>query len=340
MKTLLRFPARLRRQLLLSIGFTAAGAATGLLFSAPAHAQAATYPDKPARIVVPFPPGGSTDLLARQLAERLTKSLGQPFIVENKPGAGGTVGADLVAKSPPDGYTILIGVTGTNAISASLYSKLPFDPARDLVPITMLVNSPLVLVVNDTVPARDVRSFIEYAKANPGRIAHGSPGNGTSMHLTGEMFALDSGTRLNHVPYKGSAGAVTDLLGGQINAMFADLLVLLPHIQAGKVKALGVTSRTRHPMLPDVPTIAESGLAGFEALSWQGLFVPAGTPPAVIDTLNKAIVTEIRSSDMADFFSKRGFVVSGDSPAAAAAFIGAEIPKWARIVKASGAKVD
>lgn len=312
-------------------------AAAGL---APEMSAAQAFPTKTVRIVVPFPPGGSTDLLARRIAEKLAGPLGQPVIVENKPGAGGTVGADFVAKSPADGHTLLLGVTGSNAIAGSLYAKLPYDPAKDFDPVTMVVSAPLVIVTNSSVPGATVGEFIAHAKQNPGKLTHGSPGNGTSMHLTGEMFALASDTKLNHIPYKGSAAALQDLLGGQINAMFGDLLVVTPHVKAGKLKALAVTSKQRHPMLPDVPTVAESGLAEFEALSWQGLFAPAGTPAPVLARLNEEVLKILKSPDMQEFFSSRGFIVNGNSPAEAKRFIDSEVAKWGRIVKASGARVD
>ncbi|MGD9946523.1 MAG: Bug family tripartite tricarboxylate transporter substrate binding protein [Burkholderiaceae bacterium] len=311
----------------------AAGLPTGA-----AYAQA--FPNKPLRIIVPFPPGGSTDLLARRIAEKLSVSFGQPVIVENKPGAGGTLGSDQVAKSAPDGYTLLMGVTGSNAIAGALYQKLPYDPAKDFDPVTMVVSAPLVLVTNQAMPGTTVADFIAHAKRNPEKVTHGSPGNGTSMHLTGEMFALASETRLVHIPYKGSAGAVQDLLGGQISAMFGDLLVVLPYVKEGRLKAIAVTSKQRHPMLPDVPTVAESGLRDFEALSWQGLFAPAGTPAPVLARLNEETVKALKSPDMHEFFATRGFVVGGNSPAEAKRFIQDEVAKWGRIVKASGAKVD
>jgi tripartite-type tricarboxylate transporter receptor subunit TctC len=317
-----------------------AGCAVATAIGWPADASAQAWPTRPVRIVVPFPPGGSTDLLARRIAEKLAAPLGQAVIVENRPGAGGTVGADHVAKSAPDGNTLLIGVTGPNAIAASLYANLPYDPAREFDPVTLVVSAPLVVVAGANLPATTLAEFIAHARENPGKIAHGSPGNGTSMHLTGEMFALASGTKLNHIPYKGSAGPLNDLLGGQIDAMFGDVLVVLPHLKEGKLKALAVTSQQRHPMLPAVPTMAESGFPEFEALSWQGLFAPAGTPAPVLEKLNEEVVKVLKSADMQAFFALRGFVVAGNSPAEAKRFVAGEIEKWGRIVKASGARVE
>lgn len=270
--------------------FTFATVATlGIALTPMGWAQ--TYPNKPIKIVVPFPPGGSTDLLARRLGEKLAASLGQPVVVENKPGAGGTTGADSVAKSPADGYTLLMGVTGSNAISASLYPSLPYDPLKDFAPVSQVVSAPLVLAVAAASPIKTVRDYLVAALANP--MTYGSPGNGTSMHLTGEMFEMATGVKLTHVPYRGSGPALNDLLGGSLQSMFGDFLVLLPQIKAGKVVPLAVTSIRRHPLLPDVPTVSESGLpglAGFEATSWQGVFAPATTPRDVVAKLNAELV--------------------------------------------------
>lgn len=313
--------------------------ASALLAAAalPSTVRAQAWPGKPIRLVVPFVPGGSTDLLARRIGEKLSAALEQPVIVENRGGAGGTTGTDSVAKSPADGYTLLFGVTGTNAISATLYPKLPYDPVRDFAPITLVVSAPLVIVVNATSPLRDLGELAAFAKANPGKLTHGSPGNGTSMHLTGEMFALASGTRLVHVPYRGSAPAMQDLIGGQIDLMFGDLLVVSPMVSAGKLRALAVTSAQRHPMYPNVPTVAESGFAGFEALSWQGVFAPAGTPAPVVSRLSTELGRILTSPDLKEYFASRGFIVEARSPEATGRFVQDEVDKWGRIVKASGA---
>jgi tripartite-type tricarboxylate transporter receptor subunit TctC len=307
---------------------------------AQAQAQPATgaqaYPDRMIRIVVPFPPGGSTDLLARRLAERFQSSMGQTVIVENRPGAGGTVGSDTVARAAPDGYTLLIGVTGSHGVSVSLNPKLPYHPLRDFEPISSLVTAPLVIVVGPDSPARTLADYVAQAKAKPGEITHSSPGTGTSMHLTGEMFNLAAGTKLVHVPYRGSAGAINDLIGGQVQSMFSDLLVAMPFMQANRIRPLAVTSLQRHPMLPDVPTVAESGYPNFEALSWQGLFAPAGTPKAVIDRLNAETRAALESPQIKDFFSKQGMDVRASTPAEFRAFIEREIPKWANIIKEAG----
>jgi tripartite-type tricarboxylate transporter receptor subunit TctC len=315
--------------------------AAGLLAALPLGAAAQALPSKPLRIVVPFPPGGSTDLLARRIGEKLATSLGQPVVVENKPGAGGVTGADFVAKAAPDGYTLLMGVTGSNAIAASLYPKMPYDTLKDFAPVSQVVSAPLVLAVNANSPIKTVRDYIAAAKAKP--MDYGSPGNGTSMHLTGEMFDLATGTKLTHVPYKGSAPALNDMLGGTLQSMFGDFLVLLPQVKAGKVTPIAVTSTRRHPMLPDVPTIAESGIAGlqnFEATSWQGLFAPAATPRDVVAKLNAEVVKALDSADIKEFFGSQGFIVGGGTPEQFKALIDAEVPKWGRVIKAANVKID
>lgn len=302
-----------------------------------AHAQGAA---KTVRIVVPFPPGGSTDLLARRVGEKLSAAWGQTVIVENRAGAGGTVGADYVAKSAPDGTTLLMGVTGSNAIAQALYPRLPYDVLKDFAPVSMVVSSPLVVTVNPAVKANTLAEFVALAKARPGSISYGSAGNGTSMHLTGEMFKQATKTSMVHIPYRGSAGMLTDLMGGQIDATFGDLLVVMPQLEAGKLRPLAVTSKQRHPQLPNVPTVAESGYPGFEALSWQGVFAPAGTPPELVERLSADVNKAVRTPDMRDYFAARGFLVEGTTPAAFRTFLEAEVKKWSAIVKVSGAKAD
>ena len=312
------------------IGHTIAGAAT-LTALGPARAQA--FPSKALRLVVPFPPGGSTDLLARRIGEKLAAALGQPVVVDNRPGAGGATGSVEVARAPADGHTLLFGVTGTHAISPALNPKLGYDPKADFAPVSVVVSAPLVLVVRSESPHQKMADLVAWARKNPERLTHGSPGNGTTMHLTGEMWGLATTTKLTHVPYKGSAPALQDLLGGQIEAMFGDLLVVLPLVNSGKLRALAVSSRQRHPLLPAVPTMAEEGLADFEALSWQGLFVPAATPAAALERLNAEVVKAVRAPDLKDFFAERGFVVEAKSVDESRRFIDGEIAKWARIVK-------
>jgi tripartite-type tricarboxylate transporter receptor subunit TctC len=302
-----------------------------VLWSAPVAAQ--SYPNRLIRIVVPFTAGGSTDVLARRLGEKMAQSMGQPVIVENRPGAGGTVGSDFVAKAPADGYTLLMGVTGTHGISVSLYQKLPYHPLKSFEPISMVVRAPLVLVTGPAIPAANLKEFVAFAAAKPGDVTHSSPGNGTSMHLTGEMFNIATHTQLVHVPYRGSAGAVNDLIAGHVQSMFGDILVVLPFVQNQQIKALAVTSAVRHPLLPEVPTVAEQGYPGFEALSWQGLFAPAGTPPEMVAKLNAETVKALESPDIKDFFARQGFLVGGSTPEGFRAFIEAEIPNWAEVIR-------
>ncbi|MGJ7483801.1 tripartite tricarboxylate transporter substrate binding protein [Variovorax sp. LT2P21] len=327
----------LQRGRRLALGGAMALAATAML---PSMAAAQSFPTKPIRIVVPFPPGGSTDLLARRIGEKLAAVWGQPVVVDNRAGAGGTLGADYVAKSAPDGYTLLMGVTGSNAIANALYPKLPYDVVKDFAPVSLVVSSPLVLVRNPNFAPKTVQELAAAAKAKPGSISYGSPGNGTSMHLTGEMFKLSAKVSMLHIPYRGSAGALSDLMGGQIDTMFGDFLVVWPQLEAGKLQPIAVTSKTRHKMLPAVPTIAESGYPGFEALSWQGLFAPAATPPAIVEQLNREVNKALASADIQEYFGSRGFTLGGSSATEFKAFVKVEADKWAKIVQASGAKPD
>jgi tripartite-type tricarboxylate transporter receptor subunit TctC len=320
-----------------------AAAALTLAAFAPAHAQ--TWPAKPVRIVVPFPPGGTTDIVARAIGVELQKMWQQPVVIENRPGAGGNIGADLVAKSPPDGYTLLMGTVGTHAINQALYTqsgtKMAFDPVRDFVPITLVAGVPNVMVVNAKLPVNTVAEFIVYAKARPGQLNMASSGNGTSIHLSGELFKTMTGVYMVHFPYRGSAPAVTDLLAGTMTVMFDNLPSALPHIKSGQLKALAVTSRTRSPALPNVPTVEEAaGLKGFEASSWFGLFAPAGTPRAIIDKVQSDVAKALSNPEIRERFLAQGADPSGNTPEQFAGFIKAETDKWTRVVKFSNAKVD
>lgn len=320
-----------------------AAAAFAVVALSPAQAQ--TWPAKAVRIVVPFPPGGTTDIVARSLGVELQRMWQHPVVIENRPGAGGNIGADLVAKSAPDGYTLLMGTVGTHAINAALFAqsgtKMPFDPAKDFVPITLAAGVPNVMVVSAKLPVNTVAEFIEYAKARPGQLNMASSGNGTSIHLSGELFKTVTGVYMVHFPYRGSAPAVTDLIAGNMNVMFDNLPSALPHIKSGRLKALAVTSRTRSPALPNVPTIEEAaGLKGFDASSWFGLFAPAGTPRAVVDKVQADVAKALALPEVRERFLAQGADPGGNTPEQFAAFIRAETDKWTRVVKFSNAKVD
>ena len=330
-------PALRRRHLILS----SAGAA---LCPTALWAQAG-WPNKPVRIVVPFAAGGTTDILARALAPELGKVFGQTFIVDNKPGAGGNLGADAIAKSAPDGYNLLMGTVGTQAINAALYPKMPFDPVRDFVPITLVAGVPNVLVMNpakaEAAKIANVADLIRYAKANPGKLNMASSGNGTSIHLAGELFKSMTGTYMVHFPYRGSGPALLDLIGGTMDLMFDNLPSALPQIKAGKLKALAVTSATRSAAVPDLPTIAEAGpVKGFEASSWFGLLAPAGTPADIVNRIQHETAKAMQLPVLKERLLSQGAIPGGQSPAEFAAFIAAETAKWAKVVKVSGAKVD
>jgi tripartite-type tricarboxylate transporter receptor subunit TctC len=335
-----RIPSASRRRLLAS---AIAIALAGLL---PAVAQAqGAWPTKPVRIVVPFAPGGTTDILARALAPELSKAFGQSFIVENKPGAGGNIGADLVAKAAPDGHTFLMGTVGTHGINKSLYSKMPFDPQKDFVPVTLVAGVPNVMVVNaEKAAARGIHTaadFVKYAKANPGKINMASSGNGTSIHLAGELFKSMAGVYMIHFPYTGSGPALMGMLGGDMDVMFDNLPSSMPHIKAGKLKALAVTSAQRSAALPDVPTVEEAAkLKGFEASSWFGLLAPAGTPQDIVNRVQQETAKALATPQMKERLLAQGAIPSGNTPAQFAQMIDREIRKWAPVVKASGAKVD
>ena len=327
-----------RRSLLLALTTTA------LTLALPVSAQS-TWPNRPVKIVVPFAPGGTTDILARAVAPELSRALGQAFIVENRTGAGGNLGADVVAKSAPDGYTILMGTVGTHGINKALYDKMPFDPVKDFAPITLVAGVPNVMIMN-TEKARSlgintVADFIRVAKASPGKFNMASSGNGTSIHLAGELFKSMSGTFMLHFPYRGSSPALLDMLAGNMDVMFDNLPSSMPHIRSGKLKALAVTSAQRSAVLPDVPTIEEAGkLKGYEASSWFGLLAPAGTPPDIVSRIQQEVTKSLSTPAMKEKLLAQGAIPGGNTPQEFAKMIDAEIKKWAQVVKASGAKVD
>jgi tripartite-type tricarboxylate transporter receptor subunit TctC len=325
---------------------TLAGIAlTAISFVAfPAFAQN-TWPNKPVRIVVPFAPGGTTDILARAVAPELTKAFGQPFVVDNRAGAGGNVGADLVAKAPADGYTLLMGTVGTHGINKSLYAKMPFDPQKDFAPITLVAGVPNVMVMNTEKAARlginSVADFVKYAKANPGKLSMASSGNGTSIHLAGELFKSKNGIFMTHIPYRGSGPALLDMIGGNVDVMFDNLPSAMPQIKGGKLKAFAVTSAERSGAMPELPTVEEAGkLKGFEASSWFGLLAPAGTPPEIVSRIQQEVAKALATPAIKEKMLAQGAIPSGNTPQEFAKLIDAEITKWAQVVKASGAKVD
>ena len=322
-------------------------AALGGLAAAPehAHAQAAAWPSRPVRIVVPFAAGGTTDILAREIAPELQKAFGQPFVVDNRPGAGGNVGADAVAKSAPDGYTLVMGSVGTHATNGLMYATMPYDAAKDFAPITLVAGVPNVVVLNPQKAAErkitDVPSLIAWARANPGKLNMASSGNGTSIHLAGELFKTMSGTYMVHFPYRGSGPALLDLMGGTVDIMFDNLPSALPQIKAGKLTAIAVTSAERSAALPDVPTVEQAGrLKGFEASSWFGLLAPAGTPADVVQRLQQETAKALASPAVKQRLLAQGAIPGGGTPQQFQTMIAAESAKWAKVVKTSGAKVD
>ncbi|NDP64093.1 tripartite tricarboxylate transporter substrate binding protein [Polaromonas sp.] len=305
------------------------------------------WPARPVKIVVPFAPGGTTDILARAMAPELQKAFGQPFVVENRAGAGGNIGADVVAKSAPDGYTLLMGTVGTHGINKALYSKLAFDPQKDFAPITLVAGVPNVMVVNaekaKAAGINNVTDFIRAAKANPGKFNMASSGNGTSIHMAGELFKTMSGIHMVHFPYGGSGPALMAMVGGDIDVMFDNLPSSMQLIKSGKLKALAVTSAQRSAALPDVPTVEEAGgpaLKGFEASSWFGLLAPAGTPPDIINRIQQEAAKSLGTPAIKEKLLAQGAIPGGNTPEQFTAFINAEHKKWAQVVKTSGAKVD
>ena len=298
------------------------------------------YPMKPVRMVVPFPAGGATDIVGRLIAQKLSESWGQQVIVDNRGGAGGTIGSDVAAKSPPDGYTMLLGTSSTHAIAPSLYSKLPYDPVRDFLPVTLVASATILLAVHPSLPAKNVRELIALAKKQPNALSFASSGNGGISHLIGEHFKALGGIQMLHVPYKGDTPALVDLVSGQVHLMFGTAVSFLPYVKSGRLNALAVTNPRRSPIVPNVPTVAESGLPGFEALQWFGVFVPAGTSRDIVARLNMDIVKSARLPDVRERMTGLGADVVGSTPEEFAAFQKADAAKWAKVVKESGAKIE
>ena len=324
----------LRRQLLR----LAAGAAVLPTVSTLARAEA--FPSRPIHLIVPFPPGGPTDIVARPLAQLLSDEVKESVVIDNRGGAGGSVGANVVAKSAPDGYTLLMATVGTNAINSSLYKNLPYDAVKDFTPIALVASAPVAVVINPTLPVKDLAELVALAKKEPGKLNYGSAGNGTPGHLTGEMFKVAAGIDVRHVPYKGSAPAVIDLLAGQTQMMFDPLQSVISHVRAGKLRALAVSSAARSPVAPDVPAIAECGYAGFETTAWWGVFAPAGLPPAEAKMLADNTEKVVRGAKFHDTLSPLGVVPTPLMLSAFGEFQRREIAKWGKAVRDSGVKIE
>ena len=325
-----------RRALMLAIG-----AAVLALAAAPSIAQTTSnWPNKPIRYIVPFAPGGTTDILARTIGEKLGAALGQPIVVENKPGQGGSIGAAELARAAPDGYTIGGGTISSHAINATLYDKLSYDPVTSFAPITMYATQPNVLLVHPSVPAKNLREFIELLKANPSKYAFGSAGNGTSQHISGELFKTMAGVQMQHIPYRGSGQMMPELLGGNLPVAMDNIATAVQHVNAGKLRALAVTSATRSVVAPDVPTMAESGLVGYDISSWQAVFAPAGTPAPIVERLYTEISRILKTPDMQKRLGDLGLNISDMTPAQLSALVKSDVPRLGKIVKESGAKAD
>jgi tripartite-type tricarboxylate transporter receptor subunit TctC len=325
----------LRRRTVLGFGMLTALAGW---MPAPAGAQG-EYPNRPVTLVVPFPAGGSTDLVARLVASKMTPVLGQQIVIENRGGAGGNIGSAAVARAEPDGYTILMGTVATHALNPALYKKMPYDAVKDFAPISLLAFIPNVLVVNPDFPAKSIKELIDLLKANPGKYSYASSGNGTPLHLSGELFKTMAGVDMAHVPYKGAGPALVDVMGGHVPIMFDNLPPSLEHIRAGTLRGLGVTTKERAPSIPELPTIAET-LPGYETYSWNAFFAPAGTPKPIIDRLNGASLAALADPEVAAKLKDLSALVAGSTPEELATHVQAEIAKWAPIVKASGAQLD
>jgi len=302
-------------------------------------AQAQSYPNRPIRVVVPFSPGGAVDGPMRLIAQELSKRLGQGVIVENKPGAGATIGSEIVAKAAPDGYTLLLA-SQTNAISATLYPQLSFDPVKDFAPVSLIGREPGVLVVHPSLPVTTLQDFIAYVKARPGQVDYASSGNGSGQHLFAALLASMTGMKMNHIPYRGSGQATTDLIGGVVKVSVPGLAGMLPHIKSGKLRALAITGSHRSPQLPDVPTLAESGFPGYSAYVWLGLLAPKGTPAAIIDMLNREVVAALSTPEVKGYMANASIEALGSTPAEFGTFFRAERDTWARVIQTTGAKLD
>ena len=306
----------------------------------PSLAQAPAWPARPLKLVIPFPSAGATDTLGRTLAQKLGDALGQPVVVDNKPGAGGAIGSDIVAKAPADGYTMLMATTSTHSIGPGLNPKLPYNAEKDFIPVVWVANSTNILIAAPTLPVSNVAELVAFARAHPGQVNFASSGTGTIVHLTGELFASMAGVTITHVPYKGTALAIPDLMSGQVSIMFDNIVSALPYVKSGKVKALGISGAKRSPLVPDVPTIAQSGVPGFISDTYFGVFVPAGTPREVVNRLNTEINRIVASPEFRDKLASLGAEPVGGSPEQFAAEIRNESAKWAKVIKDAGVKLE
>ena len=311
-----------------------------ILLCAATYATAQQYPAKPIRIVVPFPAGGIADLFARVIGQKFYEAWGQPVVVDNRPGAGGNIGAEIVAKSPADGYTLVMGSIGTHSVNVSLFSKLAFDPVRDFAPVALVMEAEGLLVLHPSVPAKSVKELIALARARPGQVAYASAGHGTAGHLSGELFKSMAKVNMVHVPYKGNVPAITDLMAGQTSLLFATMPTVLPQVQAGRLKALAVTSSTRSPAAPELPTVAEAALPGYSVTNWIGLFAPAGSPRDIVSKLNGETIRIMQAPDIRKRLANEGAKFTAKTPEEFGAFVRSEIAKWAKVVKEAGIRVD
>jgi tripartite-type tricarboxylate transporter receptor subunit TctC len=315
-------------------------ATLALLAAAPAVLAADAWPNKPIRLIVPFPPGGSSDIAARLVAPKLAQALGQPFVIDNKPGAGGGLGLEATAKSPPDGYTFVLAAAGGMTINPSLYPKLSYSPSKDLTPVGGFGTSQFVLIANDQLPARDVRQLIAQAKAAPGRMSYASGGNGTAMHLAGELFKSMTGTHIVHIPYRGTGPATLATMAGETQFAIADLTSVQQAVKGGKVRILAVLGAQRTALAPEIPTLAEAGVPGYDAVGWFALFAPAGTPPAIVERMNKELTAVLGQPEVRERFAVAGLEPQASTPQQLAQRVQDETAKWAKVVKVSGAKLD
>jgi tripartite-type tricarboxylate transporter receptor subunit TctC len=330
----MNFKNRMHARTLQYVGRGLATLFAGGMFAAmPLTASAQDFPNKPIKIVVGFPPGGGSDLMARSVGDKLSVALNQPVIIENKPGAGSSIAASFVAQSKPDGYTMLFGQAANLGIAPALRDTLNYDPIKSFAPITRLVSAPLVIVGPATLQAKTLKELIAMAAAKPGAMSYGSPGSGTAGHLAGEMFGSEAKIKIVHVPYKGQSAAITDMIGGRIEMYFSTLAVIKPHVEGGKIRAFAVTSGERSPAFPDVPTVAEAGIPGFEIENWYGLVAPAGTPPEIIKRLNTEVVKILKDPKLVEELSKEGGSIKADTPEQFAKFLEVDVPRWKKIVK-------